>query len=624
MTDYNVKFTDTGKTPLLVAQDSQKDSGTDLVLFGRSFLEYGEQLNENLLRLLENFACAEEAGDTGLPNLGDSGGVLSEPVEGQLWYNLTRKGLFQFDGTTWIALANGNSYAANWGQIADGAALPNPVSSDGYVFPYSECIWIVSPKGHDGRFDYMVCATDTNAVVNSKYRLLGDANLTSGNANYLIIGIRGNANTGLITVSAPVFQPTPTPTITPSATVGSTPTPTPTITPTLSNPAASPDVSPTPAPSAGVTPTPTRTVTPTPTLTRTPTPTPSAVAALSVNIVDSARGGAYVDSVSICDMTSYSSVLDTGNVGCTTTLGNCSTGNCAPEPGDYVSGDAAIGAAMGITVTGGIPPYTVRFKNFTATSGSAEFAASGDCLFVGGSAGFSTIPSGTVYTFVIPSNGGSASGITINASCGAALYALYGNFTVEVTDAASHVTSSTFPYAVQREQSYGGGGGGGGCFIEGTKIQMASGAAKYVQNLKVGDVVRSYTVPGMIDEAAYRWADWETDSIEGLAYTESVVRNNVPFVAMDKTTVNGITTTSEHMYFTRRGEVYGWRKAKLLVVGDKLITRDGEWNVTQVTEVTEEGVFYLLDVEENDTLVCVTSDNMKVLSHNLKCADCGI
>lgn len=438
MTDYNVKFTNTGKTPILVSQDSEQSLGTDITLFGRSFLEYGEQLNENLLRLLENFACPEMlVGGRSFPDTVEANETLSEPVEGQLWYNKTRGSLYQFNGTTWDKLSSASDYAANWGQIVDGQQLPLPLTPDGYSFPLSECIWIVSPAGHAGRFDYMACTTDANAVVTMRYRLLGTSTLTSGVANYLIIGIKGNQRVGSYDVLPPGVTPTPTPT------AGSSPTPT---------PAASPNVSPSPAitasPTRTPTPTPTRAASPTPT--PVPSPTPSPRPALTVQLVDSARGGAYTESLSLCDIADYFVSRDYGMIGCSTNFGMCGTSECAPEPGTYVGGGEAVGPELGITCSGGVAPYTVRFKNFTATSGLTEFNQSGDCIFVGGSTGFSLLPSGTVYTIVVNSNGGSVNGIGINASCGSGRYTLNGNFTVEVTDAIGAVSTSTFPYTIKR------------------------------------------------------------------------------------------------------------------------------------------------------------------------------
>ena len=452
MTDYSVKFTDTNKTPLTVEQDSEKTTSTDLVLFGRSLLEYGEDLNENLVRLLENFACPEDASSLleVVPDVNAANDTLTEPVEGQIWFNTTKRALYQYDGSKWNRLSSGSDYAANWGQIGDGEALPLPVSSSGYTFNYNECIWIVSPAGHTGRFDSMVCTTDVNAVTNVRYRLLGQSDFTSGIANYLIIGIAGNKNYGASSYGTVEL---PTPTVTPTQSVGASPTPTPT--PTLSGgasptPTATPTKSPPPSASGVVTATPTKTPTPTPT--KTPTPTPSKIPSLVVQITDVERGGAFTDALSLCDIADYDVSRDYGNIGCSSsTFGMCGVGECAPSPGTYSGGEAGGGAVMGVTVSGGVAPYTVKFKNFTATSGASEFAASGDCLFIGGSAGFSVPHSGTVYSVVIGASGGSVNGLSIVASCGSGLYNLSGQFTVEVTDAAGTVKTSTFPYAVVRK-----------------------------------------------------------------------------------------------------------------------------------------------------------------------------
>lgn len=438
MTDYSVKFTDTGKQPILVEQDTEQSQGTDILLFGRSFLEYGEQLNENLLRLLENFACPEIiVGGKSRPDTTQADATLTEPVEGQLWFNTTKKCLFQWDGSLWLKLSVSSDYAANWGQITDGQQLPRPIGLDGYVFPYSECIWIVSPAGHAGRFDYMACTTDPSANVIMKYRLLGTSALTSGAANYLIVGIKGNANQGTYGIAPPGITPTPTPT------AGSSPTPT---------PAASPEVSPSPqvtvSPTRSPTPTPTRAATPTPT--PAPSVTPSPRPALSIQVVDSARGGSFSESLSLCDISDYYATRDYGMIGCSTSFDMCAVNACAPEPGTYAGGGDAVGAEVGITVSGGVAPYTVRFKDFTAASGYGEFQASGDCLYIGGSGGFSTLPSGVVYTLVINANGGSVNGIAISASCGTGRYTLTGSFTVEVTDAIGAVRTATYPYTVRR------------------------------------------------------------------------------------------------------------------------------------------------------------------------------
>lgn len=265
MTDYSVKYTDKSKTPITVSESNVDNSTTDISLFGRKRLEYGRDMNANFLHILENFACEENPLLPGTPDLTKTSFIadttkrlLSTPVEGQLWYNITQESLFVFNGGSWVALGMVGDIAANWGVIAHGSQLPRPVNQHGYIFNYSECSWIVSPFVFDSTFTYMQCLTDEQANVTMFYNPEGSGTPTYGCANYLIVGIKGNVNLGT-QLSIPSATPAPSP----------TPTPTPTRTTT---PVVSPTASVTPTPGVSATPTPTATVSPTRAPSQTPTP----------------------------------------------------------------------------------------------------------------------------------------------------------------------------------------------------------------------------------------------------------------------------------------------------------------------------------------------------------------
>ena len=348
--------------------------------------------------------------------------LLSNPTEGQFWYNSTNGHMYVWrGGDQWIPLMNRGDYAANWGQIAHGQTLPKPVSEDGYVFEYDECIWSTSPAVL-GKFDRFVCFADAQGIVTAQYRPVGSGSFTNGIANYIIVGVRGNRNRGIV-IAPPMPSPTPTvtptqgasstPTPTPSAPVTATPTPTvtPSVTPSQGaaptpTPTGSPPV--TPTPTQGVSVTPTRTPTPTPPVTPTVTPTPSPVPPMIVAIDDPDGGTSASSLTSYCNLANYSSVnRDSGHAGCAaTTISLCNTGACAPEPGDN-----GLGPVMRVTVSGGVAPYTVRLKNFqpsnvyqvenanfesgdtgwtkqtgwTITSGGIVFSGSWSAKFNGGS-----------------------------------------------------------------------------------------------------------------------------------------------------------------------------------------------------------------------------------------------
>lgn len=251
MKTYVVNFTDVNTSPIYVDEQTVDTTSTDLSLFGYIRLKYGEHLQENLLHLLENYACPEDTLDPGNPDLSRSvGNILEAPVMGQFWYNTTTELLNQWVGDRWVPLRSTDDVAANWGGIGDGQQLPRPVSpTTGYVFEYEECIWSVAPAGIETNFTNMRCYTDQlDSTVTMDYEPSGNPGQSiPGVVNYLIIGIRGNKNLG--------SAPAPTPEVTGTLAVTPTVTPTIDITPTVTptgTPVATPSPTTTPASSPEV------------------------------------------------------------------------------------------------------------------------------------------------------------------------------------------------------------------------------------------------------------------------------------------------------------------------------------------------------------------------------------
>ena len=287
---YTVSFTDKNKTAISVAKGEIVTDKADIAFVGKTKKDYGDIFNENVLHLLENFACPEDGSNPGNPDLATAfGALLENPIEGQIWYNTTNQRPYRFDGVNWVGLGTGCDVAGNYGVLANGEQLPNPVCQQtGYVFPYEECTWIVSPSTYPDSIEFMRCFTDEEANITMEYRTTGQPT-AGGTVNYQIIGIRDNINLGDLGPDPsppPGLSQTPTPSITPSpsATSGTTPTPTPTssATPSITaTPTPTPSITPSETAPAGLTPTPTPTASTTPsetppvTPTRTPTPTPS-------------------------------------------------------------------------------------------------------------------------------------------------------------------------------------------------------------------------------------------------------------------------------------------------------------------------------------------------------------
>lgn len=299
---YVIKYTDPAKGTITVTKSSLVTNLLDITLVGKTRREYGEVFNENILHLLEGFACPENLSTPGIPDYTIAfGELLQRPSIGQRWYNSTQKRTTIYNGSVFVPLSLDSDVAGVSGVIASGHYLPLPVGVDGRIFTYQECSWCVSPFSFIdgstyGEIEYMNCTTTSGGLVTAQYRFVGESSLRNGLANYMIIGLKGNNNLGALGVTpypvpsaTPGISPTPTPThtVTPSVTPPVTPTvtptvsvtatisPTPSVTPTIGgSPTPTATRTPTPTPTTTLTPTPTKTPTPTPTVTPSPTPSP--------------------------------------------------------------------------------------------------------------------------------------------------------------------------------------------------------------------------------------------------------------------------------------------------------------------------------------------------------------
>lgn len=334
---YNLSYTDTTRNPIVVNKKTLIQNVLDITLLGKSRMEYGEVFDENILHLLENFSCPEDASNPGNPDLTQAfSNLLEQPTKGQTWFNSTKLKIFVFDGNRWNALGAASDIGGNSGVIAHGQPLPRPISPvTGYQFSYDECSWIVSPFNFPTEIDYMVCYTDGQANVTSQYRSSDSQVTTNSYAFYQIIGIKDNVNHGSeFPVTVPIQSSTPLPNIstTPSPTPAVTVTETPVLSPVVS---MSPSRTPTGTPVASVSPTPPRTPISSPTPTVTPTPS---IQPLKATLYITPSAG-YPN-------------------GTATTLASTCTTTATSDNGCFF--------VLGLIVqalSGGTPPYTVDFSN---------------------------------------------------------------------------------------------------------------------------------------------------------------------------------------------------------------------------------------------------------------------
>jgi hypothetical protein len=120
------KLNKTDGTLLTELVDGQIDTTScDLTLIGRNFVGFGEYFNENLIKLLENFAS------TGAP---------TTPIKGQLWYDSSEGRLKVYDGTSFKS--NGPIVQSTQPQMVAGDIWINNSTNKLYFYDGSDLVLV--------------------------------------------------------------------------------------------------------------------------------------------------------------------------------------------------------------------------------------------------------------------------------------------------------------------------------------------------------------------------------------------------------------------------------------------------------------------------------------------------
>ena len=143
------------------------------------------------------------------------------------------------------------------------------------------------------------------------------------------------------------------------------------------------------------------------------------------------------------------------------------------------------------------------------------------------------------------------------------------------------------------------------CHVAGTVMNLADGSTKLVEELQVGDVLKSYTIQGLgEDENQQPWETYSSQinqwsATETTAEVKSVLSSSwSKYVNIN----NGLTkVTDEHPVLIKgAGNDISFKAVKDVVVGDSLYV-NGAWvEVTSLEEVNENITAYKIDVESAD------------------------
>ena len=161
----------------------------------------------------------------------------------------------------------------------------------------------------------------------------------------------------------------------------------------------------------------------------------------------------------------------------------------------------------------------------------------------------------------------------------------------------------------------------------GSNIRMFDDSTKQVQDVEVGDVVKSYKPVGMPDEFFFEdWLSYSSTDLSGSIASGSVVVRTFKEDYYGYYLINGsikVPVMKQAMmkgarYFLKQGDTWTWAEPTEIDTGDYFLDKDGnEVEITSKTEVAQEETFYSLDVEDIDTYF--TSD---ILVHNIPPGKC--
>lgn len=154
-------------------------------------------------------------------------------------------------------------------------------------------------------------------------------------------------------------------------------------------------------------------------------------------------------------------------------------------------------------------------------------------------------------------------------------------------------------------------GGPSGCHLAGTMIEMSDGTFKAIENLQIGDSVRSIGLGGLSQEED-AWKTWSTpvgdfSTSDATATVLSVTQKT--FNAYRSINNDLLKITYEHPLLSKKDDVVAYRQVQHLEVGDSLWYKNQEGNMEwlemtsmTVEQLENEAIFdtWTIDVENED------------------------
>jgi len=159
----------------------------------------------------------------------------------------------------------------------------------------------------------------------------------------------------------------------------------------------------------------------------------------------------------------------------------------------------------------------------------------------------------------------------------------------------------------------GGTGGSTGCLVYGTMITLSDGTKKAIEDLEIGDVLKTVSIEGLDSADENAWKTFTTTSFNSTESSSTVVAIQKSQFSYYFLVNNTLKITFEHPVLIERDGNYSFARAGDIQVGDKLLDDVSGWiNIASKERIDTNVNVVNINVESQDTYVAEG-----ILVHNL-------
>ena len=149
----------------------------------------------------------------------------------------------------------------------------------------------------------------------------------------------------------------------------------------------------------------------------------------------------------------------------------------------------------------------------------------------------------------------------------------------------------------------------------GSLVRMYDDSTTQIQDIEVGDLVKSYhpTDMSLLDQASISYTNTELSGTMSGSVVMEIKSEQVDYHYLINGSIKLAGDNTQAVVYVKQNSVWCWRYPSELVVNDILLDKDGnELTISSITQIQESDTYYSLDVEDIDTYFL--SD---ILVHNL-------